>query len=241
MLSRTNAIVLHQLKYTDSGIVIQAYTEKFGRRSFFVRGIRKKNSGRQIVHLQPLSILDLVFSNRETRSMQTLKEFSVLYAPADIHNNIIKSCTAIFLGEVLTSVLKEESPQEDLFSFIRDSIIYFDSRKEGYSNFHIAFLTGLCSFLGFEPGNNHTAENQFFDMVNGTFVSFPPSHGNYSGPEISSVLSKFFSSSWDETGRISMTGGARNEILEVLLKYYTIHLPSLKKIKSLEVLREIFG
>ena len=60
-----------------------------------------------------------------------------------------KSCVAIFLGEVLTSVLKEESPHEEMFDYIEESIIYFDNCKEGYANFHIAFLAGLSSFLGF--------------------------------------------------------------------------------------------
>ena len=183
----------------------------------------------------------MVFNYRESRSMHTLKEFSVQYAPTDIHNNIIKSSIAIFLGEVLTTVLREESPQEELFTYIRDSIIYFDSRKEGYSNFHIAFLAGLCSFLGFEPGKEFSEENRYFDMNNGSFVFFPPTHGNYTGPEVSRVLARFFSSSWDDMDKIPLSGSERIEILEAILKYYSIHLPSLKKIKSLKVLKEVFS
>ncbi len=241
MITRTSGIVLHQLKYSDSGIIIQAYTEKLGRISLFVRGTRNKKTGRQVVHLQPLSILDLIFYYRESRSMQTLKEFSVDYMPADIHSNLIKSSMALFLGEVLLSVLREESPQGDLFAYLKNSIVYLDTRKEGYANFHIALLAGLCSYLGFEPGRNFSSENQFFDMVNGAFVTVPPSHGNYTGNEISSVLAEFFNSSWDNMNRITLTGSLRNEILEAILKYYSIHLPSLKKIKSLDVLREVFG
>ena len=173
--------------------------------------------------------------------MQTIKEFSPDYMPADIHGNLIKSSIALFIGEVLMSVLREESPQEDLFDYLRNSIIYLDTRKEGYANFHIAFLVGLCSYLGFEPGRNYSTENQFFDMVNGTFVPVPPSHGNYTGNEISSLLAEFFNSSWDNMNHVVLTGSLRNDILEIILKYYSIHLPLLKKIKSLEVLREVFG
>ena len=41
--------------------------------------------------------------------------------------------------------------------------------------------------------------------------------------------------------QIALSGTLRNEILELILKYYSIHLPSLKKIKSLDVLREVFS
>jgi DNA repair protein RecO (recombination protein O) len=241
MLEKTSGIILHQLKYTDSGIVTQIYTRKFGRKSFLIRGIRNKKSGTHNIHFQPISILDLVMYYNESRGMQTIKEFSVAYAPVDIYSNIKKSCIAIFLGEVLNSVLKEESPHNEMFDYIKDSIMYFDSCKERFSNFHIAFLAGLCSYLGFEPGKRNNDENIFFDMVNGTFVVIPPVHGNYTLKEISDILARFFSSSWDKMDEIVLSGSKRNEVLDTLMKYYSIHLPGLKKINSLDILKEVFS
>jgi DNA repair protein RecO (recombination protein O) len=241
MLEKTSGIVLHQLKYTDSGIVTQIYTRKFGRQSFLIKGIRNKKAGRHNIHFQPLYILDLVMYFKESRGMQTIKEVSVAYSPVDIHNNIKKSCIAIFLGEVLNSVLKEESPHEELFDYIKNSIIFFDRCKERYSNFHIAFLAGLCSYLGFEPGRRDNEDNLFFDMMNGTFVTIPPVHGNYAGRDISDILAGFFNSSWDKMDEIILSGSKRNEVLDTLLKYFSVHLPGLKKINSLEILKEVFG
>lgn len=241
MVEKTSAIVLHQIKYTDSGIIVQAYTRDSGRQSILVRGLRKKKSGRQNVFFQPLSVLDLVTYSRDTGSMKTLKEFSVLYASGDICNNVIKSCITLFLGEVLTTVLREESRNDELFDFIKDSIIYFDKRKNGYSNFHIAFLIALCSYLGFEPGKRTDSENQIFDMVNGAFVAIPPSHGSYADIENSAILGEFFNSSWDDMNKIVLTGSKRNDVLLTILRYYSVHLPSLRKINSLEILKEVFG
>jgi DNA repair protein RecO (recombination protein O) len=241
MLEKTTGIILHQIKYTDSGNIAQVYTKKFGRQSFLVRGIRNRRSGKQNIHLQPLSIIDIVLYYRESRGMQTLKEYSVSFLPSDIYNNIVKTGMALFLGEVLTTVLKEESPQEELFEFIRDSVIYLDRLDEGYSNFHIAFLCGLSSFLGIEPGRKPGVETCFFDMTNGAFLPVRPSHGNYADSEISEILSRFFNSSWDDMNKIILSGTIRNEVLSSLLKYYSIHLPPLKKINSLEVLKEVFS
>lgn len=240
MIEKTSAIVLHQIKYSDSGIIVQVYSRKFGRMSVLVKGIRNRKTGRHNVFFQPLTLLDLVIYYRESGSIHNLKEFSVLHSPEDIYNNVTKSCMAIFLGEVLTAVLKEETPGGDLFDFIMESVTYFDKRREGYSNFHIAFLIGLSSFLGFEPGKRADPDNVIFDMVNGSFVSIPPAHGNYADTGISGILAEFFSSSWHEMNKISLTGSKRNEVLNSVLKYYSVHLPSLKKINSLEILREVF-
>lgn len=241
MTEKTRGIVLHQIKYTDSGTVVWLYTRNFGRQSFMIKGIRNRKSGKHNVFFQPMSILDMVIYYKESRGMQTLKEFSVSYAPSDIYFNVKKSSVAIFLGEVLASVLREESPNEELFDFIEKSIIYFDSCKEGYSNFHIAFLAGLSSYLGFEPGPRKSGAEHYFDMLNGVFVILPPDHGNYANEEISEVLAAFFASSYENVNRIVLTGSVRNEVLDVLVRYYSLHLPGLKKVRSLDVLKEVFG
>jgi DNA repair protein RecO (recombination protein O) len=241
MLEKTRGIILHQIKYTDSGIVAQIYTRKFGRQSFLIKGMRNRKKGKHNILFQPLFVLDMELYYKAAREMQTLKEFSVSFTPYDIYSNIKKSCVAIFLGEVLTSVLREESPHDEMFDYIEESIVYFDKCKEGFANFHIAFLAGLSSFLGFEPGPRLDKEDAFFDMVNGIFVPIPPVHGNYVTEEITNILADFFVASYDSICNISLTGKMRNDILEALVRYYSLHLPGLKKIKSLDVLKQVFS
>jgi len=241
MLEKTKGIVLHQIKYSDSGIVVQIYTRKFGRQSFLIKGMRNRKSGKHTILFQPMFILDLELYYKASREMQTIKEFSVSFSPFDIYSDTRKSSVAIFLGEVLTSVLREESPHFELFDYMEESIRYFDSCKEGYANFHIAFLSGLSGFLGFEPGQRQEKEDSFFDMVNGTFVPVSPVHGNYASAEISDILADFFVASYDSIVTISLTGKMRNDVLESIVRFYSLHLPGLKRIKSLEILKEVFS
>lgn len=241
MIEKTRGIILNQIKYTDSGIIARIYTRNFGRQSVLIRGMRKKNTGKHNILFQPLFILDLEMNYKPSREMQNLKEFSVAYSPSGIFSNIKKGSVAIFLGEVLTSVLKEESPHEELFDYIEESIMYFDRSIDNYANFHISFLAGLTSFLGFEPGIRNNSEDKYFDMINGRFVPVPPVHGNYANEEISGILADFLDASYDTAARIILKGVMRNEVLETLLSYYSLHLPVLKRIKSLEVLKEVFG
>jgi len=128
-----------------------------------------------------------------------------------------------------------------MFDYIEESIVYFDKCESGYANFHIAFLAGLSSFLGFEPSPRISSDDVFFDMRNGVFVPVPPVHGSYANSEVSDILASFFLASYESVNNISLTGTLRNEVLETLVSYYSLHLPGLKRINSLEVLKEVFG
>ena len=240
MLQKTRGIILHQIKYTDSGIIAQVYTREFGRRPVLIKGMRNKKAGKHNIFFQPMSILDMVLYIKESREVQMLKEFSVFYAPANIYANVKKVSIAVFLSEILSSVLKEETPNGDLFDFIEGAVIYLDRSTSGYSNFHIAFLAGLCSYLGFEPGKRGCADEKYFDLVNGVFVSSPPLHNSFAEENISEVLAGFFTGSFDSAAKIPLTGFLRDEVLRTMIKYFSIHLPGLKKINSLEVLKDIF-
>lgn len=240
MLQKTKGIILHQIKYTDSGVISQVYTRDFGRLSIMIKGIRSRKSGKHNVLFQPMFVLDLVFYYKESRGVQMLKEFSVSLSPAAIYADVKKSCIAVFLAEILTSVLKEESPNFELFDYLEDSIKYLDACTSGFANFHIAFLIGLSSFLGFEPGKRDDPEKKYFDLLNGTFVTMPPLHSAYADPFVSDILAEFFPISFDQMRSIPLTGPVRNLVLETIIRYFSIHLPGLKKINSIDILKEIF-
>jgi DNA repair protein RecO (recombination protein O) len=241
MIEKTKGIVLHQIKYTDSGIIAHLYTKDFGRVSLLIKGMRKKKSGKHNIMFQPLSIIEIEMYHKPSREVQVLKEFSVTYSPYNIHTDIRKSSVAMFLGEVLSAILREESPHAELFDYIEQSIVYFDMSKENFANFHISFISGLSSYLGFEPSVPDSSEDVFFDMKEGSFVPVPPVHGFYADETISGILSKFFRSSYESANEIKLTGKQRNDVLDSLITFYSLHLPGLKKINSLEILREVFS
>lgn len=241
MLLKTRCIILHQIKYSDSGLIVQAYTRESGRLSFMIKGMRSKRSGKHNALFQPLSMLDVILYYKESRNIHLLREFSVSYTPSGIYSDVRKSCIAVFLGEIMSSVLREESQNYELFDHIESSVKYLNETITGFSNFHIAFLIGLCSYLGFEPGKRTAGDNRYFDLVDGKFVAIPPAHGYYANEAISDIFAGFFSSSYGSMSSIPLTGSLRNEVLETIIKYYSIHLPLLKKVNSLQVLKEIFS
>jgi len=241
MLQKTKGIILHQIKYTDTGVIVQFYTREYGRQPVLIRGMHNRKSGRQNALFQPMFILDLVIYYRESREIQILKDFSVAYSPAGIYSDVRKSCIAVFLSEVLSSVLREESPNHELFDYLEQSVRYLAECDEGFLNFHIAFLTGLSAYLGFEPGRRDDPSKKYFDLRNGNFQILPPPHPDFCEPHITDILARFFGVPFERMLNIPLTGKLRNEVLDSMVKYFGIHLPLLKRVNSIEILREIFS
>ena len=240
MLEKTKCIALNPVKYSDSSIIARLYSKEYGRISIMIKGVNSRKKGKRSILFQPLFVLDLEIYYKASRELQIMKESTVSFAPYNIYSDVKKSCVAMFLSEVLTSVLREESPNVELFNFIEESTKYYDQSGDGFANFHLAFLAGLSSFLGFEPRKKVNDSQIFFDMKNGSFTEMPPVHGYYSNIENSSILARIFASSFDNVKNIALTGKQRNEILDDLLSYYNLHLSGLTSVKSLEVLKEIF-
>jgi len=240
VLEKTRCIALNPVRYSDSSIIARLYSREYGRLSLMIKGINSRKKNKRSIMFQPLFILDLEIYYKASRELQIMKEATVSFAPHNIYSDVKKSCVAMFLGEVLTSILKEESPNIELFDFIEKSIEYYDQSDDGFANFHLAFLAGLSSFMGFEPCKKLNDNQIFFDMKNGRFSEMPPEHGYYTNIENSAILARIFASSFDNVKNIAITGKQRNEILDNLLSYYNLHLPGLTSIKSLAVLQEIF-
>ena len=70
MLGKTRGIVLHQIRYSDSGIIVYLYTREYGRQTILIKGMRNKRSGKHNVFFQPMFILNMEMYHKEGRNMQ---------------------------------------------------------------------------------------------------------------------------------------------------------------------------
>ena len=241
MVEKTKGIVLHYTRYSDSSGIVNLLTENRGRQAFMVRkATRGKTSGRMAI-LQPLMILDTEVSNKPGREVQDLRDYSLGYVPSSIPFSIQKSTVSMFLGEVLNAAIREEAADSALFSFIEDSVIWFDRQPGPAASFHLVFLARLTRFLGFGPSLPLSEEQILFDMTNGVFAPMPPSSGLYMNQEHSSIMRVLLSVPSGESDTTGITAGQRRTMLDLLIKYYSIHLPGFKNLKSMKILQEVFN
>ena len=240
MIQKSRAIVLHQLKYSETSVITTLYTETFGRQSYLINGIRSSKSKQKTGLLQPLFLLEIDAYHKQGRDLQRMKEFKMCHVFQTIPFDISKSTMAMFLAELLNKVLHSEERDVNLFDFIFDSIHYFDTIKEGASNFHLWFLVQLLGYLGFKLHNNYMLPQSWFDMKTGSFVQYRPSYPKTPDLEESKKIAELIGLNADDFHQYAITGNQRARLLEILIEYYTLHIDGMGNINSLKVLQEIF-
>jgi DNA repair protein RecO (recombination protein O) len=220
MLAKTKAIVLHCIKYGETSIITNLYTEQFGRQSLLIHGVRKRRSGANPYLFEALSLLDIDISCKENRELNHLKEARPSIILHHLHSDIRKSTIALFLGELLFRTLREEECNLPLFNFLFHSIQILDIAEKGIENFPLVFLIQFSKFLGISPKNNSALE------------LYRSSEGIQLGDLLDYTLA--------DIDCFKIAGSNRNELLVRFLAYYSDHLEGIGQLKSLQVLREVY-
>ena len=229
MIQQTKGIVLNSIKYAESSIICRIYTESLGIQSYLINGVRKKKG--KSTYYQAMSLLDLEVYHKEKSGLQRIKECYIDYQYQEAPFHIYKSSILLFLAEVLSKCLKEETENPTLFAFLKQSLIRFD-QEEFDSKFHITFLINLSKHLGFCPEKNHN-HWPFFDLMEGCFCPTIPVHQHF----IQEPLITTFAQLLDER----TLKQNKKEILGVLLDYYALHIEGFGKIQSYEVLQTVLN
>ena len=220
MTYKTKGIVLNFIKFKESSIICKIFTESFGLQSYIVNGVRSSNKTKMSL-FQPLTILDLVVYNKSSVNIQRLKEMKIDVIYMTNHTDIKKISVCIFLSELLSKILSNEPNQNEKFNFLYNSFLIYDSLEKNIKNFHIQFLLKLTKFFGFQISDssqitkaylNKKEQNDFvMDCISMDYNS--KIHSNYS---------------------------ERNDVLNSLIIYFSQNLGINIKLKSLQVLKEVF-
>jgi DNA repair protein RecO (recombination protein O) len=241
MLNKTSGIILYTTKYADTSLIAKIYTSDFGLQSYIINGVRSKKSKSKATLFQPLSLVEMVVSNSNKGNLQRISEINNQHPYVDIPYNIVKSSIAIFLNEVLYKTLKEEHADEEIFEFIKNSLLILDLKTDNCSCFHIYFLVQLSRFLGFYPQGNYSEETKYFDLKEGRFVLNIPSHSNYLVPEIAQLFDNLSNVNYETLAQLQINKAQRKILLQQIVLYYQLHMPSIGVIKSIDVLEEVIS
>ncbi|KYG84687.1 hypothetical protein AWW67_01195 [Roseivirga seohaensis] len=227
MLHRTRGIVLSYIKYRETSVIVRVFTEAFGMQSYIVNSVRSAKSRGKMALYQPLSLLDLVVYHKSGKDLQRISEARFAYGYSSIPFNPVKTGIGIFLTEMLSKTLREESENEGLYDFVHQAMVIFDHLETNISNFHLQFLMKCSGYLGFEP---QSAEG-FIEELGEHGVHFSTLEAERA--IISDLMNKPLG---DE---ITLSSQLRRDVLSHIIKFYQIHVSGLNEIKSLEVLKEV--
>lgn len=241
MLQTTEGIILHTLKYKESSLLVEAYTEAMGRSTFLVHLPRSRKSSLKASLFQPLSLVELVAEVRPAATLHKVSQAKLSYPFASIPFHPCKSAIVLFLSEFLYRAVRHEAPNPSFFAYLKYSVCWLDACTQGFANFHLVFLMRVSRFLGLYPNLDDYCPGAYFDLLNACFTPLRPrQHAFYIGAEESSRLLTLMRMNYDTMHLFAMSRAERTRCLTVLNDYYRLHLPGFPVLKSLDVLKELF-
>ncbi|WP_411029125.1 DNA repair protein RecO [Spongiimicrobium sp. 3-5] len=235
----TKAIVLSALKYGDTSLIVKAFTESGGLKSYLIKGILTAKKGKlKTAYFQPLMQLELVANHKDKGTLERIQDAKVNYHYLTLHTDIAKNAITLFLGEMLGNSIFEEEANPRLFGFIEASLQWLDTHDNA-ANFHLFFLLTLTKYFGFYPDTSNM-DGQSFDLLEGSFTDATISNPSISGENLK-IFKSFLGTNFDVMHSIKINKNNRQELLQSLVLYFELHLQGFRKPKSLAILNEVFN
>ncbi len=239
---KARGIVLHTIKYGDSGLVAWILTDVGGRLSYMVQGVRSsRGHGNRAALLQPMFLVEFEGMESRRAEMHRFRELRSAVTLGSLPFDIRKSTVALFMAETLYRLVREVEANSPLFDFVWNAVCELDglSSAAGVANFHLWFMAGLSRHLGFSPGNEWAA-GWWFDIREGLFTPIEPRHGAIFSRENAAVLGHLMTASACEAAELPLNRTRRVEFLNAMLAYFGYHLDAVRDIRSVDILREVF-
>ena len=243
-LHKTKGIVLRAIKYGDSGLVTLIYTEQFGIQSYLIQGVRsaRPQKAYQSNYFQPGAILELVVYHQEQKSLQRIKEFKWAYLYQELMQDVFKNSVLVYMIELIIKTIKQPETNADLYAFIEDALIWLDqSTPEITASYALYFSLHFCSFFGFQISNSPN-QNSILDLSEGKFIEQLPGHPHYAeGSAVETLRELIKVMHPHELAEVPVSRKDRQQILEIVERYYQLHLSEFGKMKTVPILKQIMS
>ncbi|MFK8104202.1 MAG: DNA repair protein RecO [Saprospiraceae bacterium] len=240
MVIKTRGIILKTMKYSETSVITDIYTEEKGLQTYIISGVRSKKAKVNASLLQIMSLVEMVAYYRENKSLNRTKEIKAALVYSSIPFDIRKSAVGLFIAEIAQKTIQEAEENKRLFQFLFDIFEHLDQCTDSVANLPIYFMVGFSSFLGFLPGGNYD-RNTVFDLREGIFVPSSRDHLHCLPENLSGHLNEFLQSSLGEYHKINLTKTVRKDLLRELLKFYRFHIDSFPEINAHLILKEVLG
>ncbi len=234
MLIKTRGIILKAIKYSETSLILDVYTEEKGLQKYIISGVRNKRSKVKTGLLQVATLVDMVAYFRANNSMNRIKEIKAAQIYQSIPFDLMKGTISLFMVELAQKTIKEEESNPDLFNFLFSQFAELDQLEKINPNFHLYFMLDLSGYLGFFPGGNWSEMTPWLNMKDGNFTQEEPLHQYALNKRLSEQVGLLI-----KRKAIKLTRIDRQQIVQKLIDYYRIHVENFKGLNTHAILKEV--
>ncbi len=241
MIDKVRGIVIGSVPYAENAVILRIYTDQYGLLAFMVNGVRSRKGTIKPSQIQLLNLLELDISFQQSKSLQRIKDLKVNPVLNQIHFDIRKGAVAMFIAELVQKCMKAENQKdEQLFEFLFHIIQFIDIQQQGIANLPVYFLVHFTKYLGFAPAVNYSQTNSLFSLKEGIFVSSDLRSSDCLDSELSQVLNSLMQCKLIELPDLQISKSHRHRLLEILIRYYGIHLSQFSEVNAHKILATVF-
>jgi DNA repair protein RecO (recombination protein O) len=243
MVIKTRGIILRSVKYSETSLIIDVFTEAKGLRSYIVSGVRTPKAKVSTGLLQVMALVDMVcYDKEDSHKLSRIKEIRAGHIYTSLPFDMHKAAVGLFMIEVARRSIKEPEEHQALFSFLYDIFTYLDTASAQFINLHLAYMIYLSGYLGFQPhlGAAFQAGKTVFDLKEGVFTEATVGHTYFINTELTVIFKQLIDTDWQESHTVKMTREERRQLLRGLVMYFQLHIENIGAIHSLDILQEIF-
>lgn len=227
-------ILVQRIHYGESSLVVHILTRKQGMRSFLFQGAKKKKG--QV--LLPFIPMEITYYQRTDSQLGKLTDMVPLYTLPTVTQHPLKSTILYFQGELIQRCLPEGVPDMLLFDFLVSEIQWLEISHE-LTNYPLYWLLQLSKYLGFHP--HCTCENpSYFDLEEGLLLAHEPNNHTFEMGSKIKLLNQLLPLEKNEFLATHIPKRERKEMLDLLLSYFSFHIPRFGPLKSLEIIETLF-
>lgn len=241
MQIKTRAIVFRTVKYGETSLIADLFTEEKGLHTFILSGVRSARAKFSPGLLQPMSVIEVVTYFGENHAMHRIKEVSAAVIFQHIPFELRKGSVALFLAEICRKTVRETEPDPVLFDFLLRTLEFLDKTDRPVANIHLHFLLELASLLGFLPGGEASEATPFFDLQEGVFCEIRPAHSFFLSENEARAVHQLLGKGIENCHEIAIDRPLRKSLLRQILLFYKLHLDQFGEVNTPEVLEMVLA
>jgi DNA repair protein RecO (recombination protein O) len=240
MLYTTRGIVLHQLRYSETSVIVKIFTEQYGLKSYIFKGVHKKKAAVKSSLLQHLNLVELVCEDKDYGGLQHPKELRLEYPYRTLTSDIRKSSIGLFVNEMLLHAIRHEEVDAAMFGFLRDALIWLDRAEGPVVDFHLWLCIHLTHYFGFQPQES-VGNPSFFDLEEGLFRASGGGVEGYMDAACTKAFHHLLNTPLEELSLRVLPHALRTQLLQQIINYYRWHIPDFGEIQSHRILAEVLS
>ena len=238
MLVTVKGLVIRSLKYGESSLIFDLYTQEYGYASFIVGGVRKPKARMPASLFQLMNWIEVVAYVKDPSQLSRVKETRLVLNYKQIPFDVQKRGVGMFITEIVQKTIKEKEANEQLYQFLWKTFLYLDESDASISNVHIVFLLHLSGYLGFLPHSSSDPSTSFFNLLTGSFEQVR--HPIYSlDQDTSNLLAQCLEKDVENAHTLRLARAQRKDLVQSLITFYKLHLERMPDIQTHQILAQV--